>query len=60
MGDILSGGIRALLDLLPDDPFSAALDSLAGNSAVTGLLGMVNWFIPFYLFIPVLLGWLSC
>lgn len=60
MGDIITGGLTAILALLPDSPFSAALDSLANNSAVTNLLGMVNWFIPIYLFVPVLLVWGGC
>lgn len=58
--NIINDGIKALLELLPDSPFSAALDSLANNEVITGILGMVNWFVPFYLFVPTFTAWLVC
>lgn len=60
MGSIISGGLSFVLSLLPDSPFSSALDSLANNSNITNLLGMVNWFVPFYLFLPIFVAWLAC
>lgn len=60
MGDILTGGLKAILAFLPDSPFAEVLDELAGNAQITQLLGMVNWFIPFYLFVPVLTAWGVC
>lgn len=58
--DLISGGLKAILAFLPDSPFSAALDSLAGNAQITQLLGMVNWFVPFYLFVPIAIAWGVC
>lgn len=57
MGDILSGGLMAILSLLPDSPFKI-LDSLSPDSQIVKVLGMVNWFIPIYSFIGILEGWL--
>lgn len=58
--DLISGGLKAILGLLPDSPFSAALDSLAANTTVRQMLGYFNWFIPVYLFVPILGLWLTC
>lgn len=58
MGDLISGGLKAVLGFLPDSPF-AILDDLAANTQVRQMLGMVNWFIPIYLFVPILTGWLA-
>ncbi len=58
--DLINKGLMAILGFLPDSPFADILNELAGNSQVTQLLGMVNWFIPFYLFIPILTAWGAC
>lgn len=59
MGNLISGGLKAVLGFLPDSPFSGTLDSLAANTQVRQMLGMVNWFIPIYLFVPILTAWLA-
>ena len=58
MGDILSGGINAILSLLPDSPF-VILDKLAPTGEIAKWLGMVNWFVPIYSFVGILEGWLA-
>lgn len=60
MTEIVTGGLMALLALLPDSPFKDLLDDLAANAQIREILGMVNWFIPFYIFVPVLTAWLGC
>lgn len=60
MTDIINGGLMAILSFLPDSPFADLLDDLAANSQIREILGMVNWFIPFYIFVPVLTAWLGC
>ncbi len=59
MGDILAGGVNAILSLLPDSPF-VILDKLDGSGAITKILSYVNWFIPIYTFVGILEGWLAC
>ncbi len=59
MGDLLAGGLMAILSLLPDSPFTF-LYELGNNSAISKLLGMVNWFIPIYSFVAILESWLVC
>lgn len=59
MGELITGGLMAILSLLPDSPFKI-LDSMAPTSKIVELLGMVNWFIPIYSFIGILEGWLVC
>ncbi len=58
--DLLNKGLMAILAFLPDSPFGSVLDDLARNPQIIQLLGMVNWFIPFYLFVPVLTAWGAC
>lgn len=57
--DILTGGINAILSLLPDSPF-VMLDNLDPTGQVAEWLGMVNWFVPIYSFVGILEGWLAC
>lgn len=59
MGDILSGGVKAILSLLPDSPFKI-LDSLTATGEIAEWLGYVNWFIPIYSFVGIFVGWLAC
>lgn len=58
--ELVSKGLSAVLGLLPDCPFSASLKVLAANAQIKQMLGMVNWFIPIYTFVPILEGWLVC
>lgn len=60
MGELISGGLKAILGFLPDSPVAGMLDDLAANTQITQMLGMLNWFIPFYLFVPILTAWLGC
>ena len=50
--------VNSVLGILPDSPF-LFLRNLDG-SAVSSLLGMVNWFVPIYSFVAILEGWLVC
>lgn len=59
MGDILSGGVKAILSLLPDSPFNI-LDNLDPTGQIVEWLGFVNWFVPIYSFVGILEGWLLC
>lgn len=59
MGEILTGGLMAILSLLPDSPFKI-LDDLAATGQIAEWLGMVNWFVPVYSFVGILEGWLVC
>lgn len=59
MGDILSGGVKAILSFLPDSPFKV-LDQMNASSQIAQLLGIVNWFVPIYSFVGILEGWLVC
>lgn len=59
MGDIITGGLSAVLSWLPPSPFSL-LDSLDPTGQVSEILGMVNWFVPIYSFVGLLEGWLLC
>lgn len=59
MGEILTGGLMAILSLLPDSPFKI-LDDLAATGQIAEWLGMANWFVPVYSFIGILEGWLVC
>lgn len=59
MGDLISGGLRAILALLPDSPFKI-LEELGPGTKIYEMLGMLNWFIPIYSFIGILEGWLVC
>ncbi len=59
MGDILSGGLNAILSLLPDSPFKV-LDDLTASGEIAEWLGYVNWFVPIYSFVGILEGWLLC
>lgn len=57
MGDLIAGGLMAVLSLLPDSPFKM-LDSLMASGEIAKWLGMVNWFVPIYTFVGVIEGWL--
>lgn len=57
--DILTGGLMAILSLLPDSPFKI-LDNLDPTGEIVKWLGMVNWFVPVYSFVGILEGWLVC
>lgn len=57
--NILTGGLMAILSLLPDSPFKI-LDSLDPTGEIVKWLGMVNWFVPVYSFVGILEGWLVC
>lgn len=59
MGDLLSGGLMAILSFLPDSPFKI-LDSLDPTGQIAEWLGFVNWFVPIYSFVGILEGWLVC
>lgn len=59
MGDILSGGVKAILSLLPDSPFKI-LDSLTATGEIAEWLAYVNWFIPIYSFVGIFVEWLAC
>lgn len=59
MGDLLSGGVKAILSLLPDSPFKI-LDNLDPTGQIVEWLGFVNWFVPIYSFLGILEGWLLC
>lgn len=59
MGDLISGGLKAVLGFLPDSPFKI-LDQLGPGSKILEVLGMVNWFIPIYSFVGIFEGWLAC
>lgn len=59
MGDLIAGGLKAVLGFLPDSPFKI-LDSLDPTGQIAEWLGMVNWFIPIYSFVGILEGWLVC
>ncbi len=59
MGELLSGGIMAILALLPDSPFKI-LDDMTATGQIAEWLGMVNWFVPIYSFIGILEAWLVC
>ncbi len=59
MGDIISGGLMAVLALLPDSPFKI-LDDLSATGEIAKMLGYVNWFVPIYSFIGIMEGWLVC
>lgn len=58
MGDLLSGGLKAILGFLPPSPF-AMLDKLAAGSFIMKILAFVNWFIPVYSWIGIVEGWLA-
>lgn len=57
--ELLTNGLKAVLALLPDSPFSF-LYELGTTSAISDVLGMVNWFIPIYSWVAILEGWLTC
>lgn len=59
MGELISGGLMAILSLLPDSPFKI-LDELTPASKLLEILGYVNWFIPIYTFVGIVEGWLVC
>ena len=59
MGDLIAGGLMAVLALLPDSPFKI-LDDLTATGQIAEWVGMLNWFIPFYSFVGILEGWLLC
>lgn len=59
MGDILSGGVKVILSLLPDSPFKI-LDKLDATGQIADWLGFVNWFVPIYSFVGILVDWLLC
>ncbi len=59
MGDIITGGLMAILFLLPDSPF-VMLDKMDPTGAIAKILGFVNWFIPIYSFVAILESWLVC
>lgn len=55
----LEGGLKTILSLFPDSPFSV-LTSMGNNGQFAELLGFLNWFIPIYSFLAILQGWLTC
>ncbi len=57
--DLIKGGLRAILALLPDSPFKL-LDDLTASGVIAEWLGYVNWFVPIYSFIGIFEGWLGC
>lgn len=57
MGDILSGGLSAILSFLPDSPF-VILSELDATGEIAEWLAMANWFVPIYSFVGILEGWL--
>lgn len=59
MGDLLSGGVNAILSFLPDSPFTI-LDNMDPTGQIAEWLGFVNWFVPIYSFVGILEGWLAC
>lgn len=59
MGGLITGGLSAILSLLPDSPF-LILDSLDPAGQIAEWLGMVNWFVPIYSFVGIFEGWLLC
>lgn len=48
-----------VLALLPESPFTMALDSLVADSFISKILAMVNWFIPIYSWIAILEVWVA-
>lgn len=58
MMDLITGGLSALLALLPDSPFKI-LDNMDPTGQIAEWLGMVNWFVPIYSFVGILEGWLA-
>ena len=58
MGDILAGGLKAILNFLPDSPL-VFLDKLTASGELLEWLGMVNWFVPVYTFVGIFEGWLG-
>lgn len=44
-----------LVGLLPNDPFQDTLRDF--SSRVINYLGVLNYFVPFYLFVPILALW---
>lgn len=50
--------IEGALSILPDSPFQFLLSY--GNSPVGQWLGWLNWFVPIYVFVPILAAWCSC
>ena len=49
--------VEGILSILPDSPFAFIVD--LGNTPVAQWLKWVNWFVPVYMFIPILEAWLS-
>ena len=45
MFDILKSFLSRIYDLLPDSPFQTLFDGKLG--VLNGMLGWLNWFIPF-------------
>lgn len=48
--------VGALASLLPNCPFDASLTELE-NSAFANVMGMLNYVIPFYHFVPIATAW---
>lgn len=59
MTEIVTGGLMAILALLPDSPFKI-LDNMEATGEIAEWLGYVNWFVPIYSFVGILEGWLVC
>ena len=63
MFDTLTSGLVTLalniISVFPASPIQPLLASLR-SSAVSELLGFVNWFVPIGTMLGILSGWLAC
>lgn len=48
----------SVVNLFPASPF-LFLQNLASDSAMSSILGMLNWFIPVYSFVAIMETWLA-
>lgn len=59
LGEIITGGLEAILSFFPPSPF-ALLDELTASPEIAEWLGFLNWFIPVNSFVAILETWLAC
>lgn len=48
----------SVINLFPGSPF-LFIQNLASDSAMSSILGMLNWFIPIYSFAAIMETWLA-
>ena len=58
MEGFLSTLIKSLVSVLPADPFISHINDFAEKFGI--YLSYVNYFVPFYLMVKVLIAWIAC